>query len=322
LDEGYKGSPAIACARLPRFTLRCLPGSNTRGASYAPSGFTLVEVVVAAAVLITLIIGLSGVFARGVNGFKQAQLLTMAQNLAEFQTEDIKNLAPSVLSQLVSHTYSDINYPYSSSADVACGTLLYDGGSVVEFDDRYCWAYDSGKLQTDFMVDGVTQVGAGFVAGGTTVPAIPTNDDLLLGSNIVIDIYGVDPLIADRVYWRDDLGWYYWSGELKVRHGTPHVGTLFYYRVILQHEAYPLFSRQVRVARYDAATPGGSDVWSASLDEQYRTYQGDTRTKFEYDVTVWYSQNGVDRVLFRSGGTIAQPFARPIASLRGGRIGA
>ena len=91
----HHGPTSVSC---PAWFLR---GSHPRGLSRNQWGFTLVEVVVAAAILLILLIGLAGVFARGVTGFKQAQLVTMAQNLAEFQVEDLKNLAPSVLHQLV-----------------------------------------------------------------------------------------------------------------------------------------------------------------------------------------------------------------------------
>ncbi|MFA4932712.1 MAG: prepilin-type N-terminal cleavage/methylation domain-containing protein [Caldisericia bacterium] len=292
------------------------PGFTPRGLFHNPRGFTLVEVVVAAAILLILIIGLAGMFARGVTGFKQAQLVTMAQNLAEFQVEDIKNLAPSVLNQLVNHSYADVNYPYESVADWPCNET-----HVEPFDDRYCWAYDSGKLQTDFMVDGVTQIGSSsFTAGqpaSAPLPVIPTDAQVLLGSNIVIEVYAddPDPDVGLR-YWYDydTPGWYYlWTdggGQVQRTYVTlaDPANTLVYYRVILQKEAYPLFSRQIRIAQYDADAPDGFEPFD-STETDYRVFLGDARTKFEYEITVWYKQNGADRVLFRSGGTIAVPFA-------------
>ena len=261
-------------------------------------GFTLVELVVAAAILLILLIALAGVFARDVDGFKRAQLLTMAQNLAEFQVEDLKNLAPSVLNQLVLGAYDDVNYPYPTSDATAMAN------------NSLTWMYDSGKLQTDFMVDGVTALGGTFTAGGPTVPAIPTSSDLLLGSNIDVEIYGVDQSSSlDRTYWRPDTMWQYWDGaRWVVLQGSPPDGTVYYYRIVLQHEAFPQFSRQIRIAQYDASFPAGSDPWNTgiTLDRDSTT---DSRREFEYEVTIWYKQNGVNQVLYRTAGTISSPVA-------------
>jgi type II secretory pathway pseudopilin PulG len=289
-------------------------GFNTPGLSRKPRGFTLVEVVVAAAVLIILIIGLSGVFARGVNGFKQAQLMTLGQNLAEFLVEDVKNLAPSVLNQLVLGEdafppigYQNVNYPYPTRDPSAAS---YD--AVARANDHYPWMYDSGKLQTDFKVDGVmTIVGTEttFVAGTTDMPQIPSAEDVLLGSNVVVERYGVGEGTAAPTYWEDSHGWYYWSGETHTDwQGVPPAGTIYYYRIVLQKEAYPQFSRQVRIAEYDRDTPPNRDVWSPSLESLYRTRQGDTRTKYEYEVSIWYTRNGVNSILYRTGGTVGSPF--------------
>jgi len=261
-------------------------------------GFTLVELVVAAAILLILLIALAGVFARDVDGFKRAQLLTMAQNLAEFQVEDLKNLAPSVLNQLVLGAYDDVNYPYPTSDATAMAN------------DSLTWMYDSGKLQTDFMVDGVTALGGTFTAGGRTVPAIPTSSDLLLGSNIDVEIYGVDQSPSlDRTYWRPDTAWQYWDGaQWVVLPGLPPPETVYYYRIVLQHEAFPQFSRQIRIAQYDASFPAGSDPWDTGITS-YRDSTTDSRREFEYEVTIWYKQNGVNQVLYRTAGTISSPVA-------------
>ena len=77
------------------------------GVSHSRPGFTLVESVAATAIMFILLIGLMGMFARGVAGFKNAQLLTFAENLSEFQAEDLKAMAPSVLNHLVEGHYPD-----------------------------------------------------------------------------------------------------------------------------------------------------------------------------------------------------------------------
>jgi hypothetical protein len=201
--------------------------------------------------------------------------------------------------------YQDVNYPYPTR-----DTMADEYDAAARANDEEFWMYDSGKLQTDFMVDGVTLIGTTFVAGTTAMPAIPADTDVLLGSNIVVERYGDNPLTL-LTYWEDSGVWYSWDGVTRTDlPGVPPLGTVYYYRIVLQKEAYPLFSRQVRLVQYDVSTPDGSDVWSTALDETlYRTFQGDARTKFDYEIVIWYNQNGSDRVLFRSGGTLAVPFA-------------
>jgi type II secretory pathway pseudopilin PulG len=271
-------------------------------------GFTLIEVVVAAAILIILLIGLSGVFARGVTGFKGAQLTTMAQNLAEFQIEDLKNLAPSKLDELVRGVFTenpDPNYPNATA-------------------DATTWLYDSGKVQTDFVVDGIDSL-TGTLADGTavaftvpptcagTLPTLPTEDQLLLGNHVVVELYADDPVDTTLRYWYDfDAGtWYYVVTVTGQRVDTvlaDPAGTYPYWRVTLQKEAYPLFSRQVRVAEYDAAAPAGFDPWA---DTGYRSPATDADRKFAYEMTVWYTHGGGDEVLFRTAGTVGDPLFVP-----------
>jgi len=323
--RSYVGSGAV----LSRHDL-----APTHRSSCRRPGFTLVEVVVAAAILIILIIGLSSAFARAVDGFKQAQLLTLAQNLAEFQVEDLKNLAPSVLNQLVLSDeanapvgYHDINYPYPTLDPSATG---YDASAASN--DVRPWMYDSGKLSTDFIVDGIERLGdasLGFVAGwaATEIPLVPTDTEVLLGANIFVRVYLEDA--SGVTYWKESeqYGFYYIDGGTGQRTyvGPPVMppfdpeknGPFYFYQIVLQKEAYPLFSRQIRIAQYDVSLPAGSDPWNtASSLEPYRDSTTDSRREFEYEVTIWYKQNGVDRVLFRAEGTIASPFVLVPAKMR------
>jgi type II secretory pathway pseudopilin PulG len=319
-EEGYKGSSGAVCFGVLRRTLPRSSGFTPQGLSRNPSehvfptrgvfprGFTLVEVVVAAAVLIILIIGLSGVFARGVSGFKQAQLMTLGQNLAEFLVEDVKNLAPSVLNKLVLGEYQNVNYPYPTTDAEA---LTNDG---------YPWMYDSGKLRTDFKLDWIERLGEGFLAGGyaSTVPMLPNDTDVLLGDNIAVRAYIT--MDDGTTYWKDseEDGWYYTDGSGN-RHDLPEAPVQppfqtddphYYYQIVLQKEAYPQFSRRIRIAEYDWDTPLSSDAWDPHLPSEFRDGlpAPTTRSKYEYEVTIWYRRNGIDSVLIRTGGTIGSPF--------------
>jgi prepilin-type N-terminal cleavage/methylation domain-containing protein len=276
----------------------------------ARRGFTLVEVVVAAAILLIVIVGLAGSFARSVAGFKKAQLLTMAQNLAEFQTEDLKNLAPSVLNELVRgqdadppEGYQDVNYPYPTRITTA---PKYD--ATARTNDQRLWMYDSGKLATDFMVDGLVSLGGTFIAGGETIPNVPGPSDILLGSNIVAQIYGIDQYPPELRYWKVGTVWGYYNPAWTPLPGLPPAGTTYYYRVILQHQAFPQFSRQIQIAEYDVSLPTGSDPWDPAITS-YRDPATDPVREFEYRVTIWYKQNGVDSVLYSAEGTIASPLS-------------
>lgn len=279
-------------------------------------------------------------FARGVTGFKQAQLVTMAQNLAEFQVEDLKNIAPSALNELVRGVRDDVNYPYASMP-LSGDPEFTEKKKSYDF-DQTLWGYDSGKIETDFRMDGVEKLLKDRIDDSMAYwidppefeavkPAteiddvpIPTEDQILLGDNIVVEVY-TDDLVLDRRYWydHDTSSWYYlWvdaDGETQRKSVTlaDPANMLVYYHVTLQKEAYPLFSRQIRIAQYDAGAPDSFEPLDINDPGQalYHTSQDGATTKFDYEITIWYKQDGVDRVLFRSGGTVAWP----LASLDAGR---
>jgi hypothetical protein len=113
------------------------------------------------------------VYARGVVGFRQAQLLTLAQNMAEFYVEDIKSMAPTILHQMLSGVNVDSNYP--------------------NVGDTVSWSYDSGRVTTDYVIGGITVLpgDASYVAGGSAEPPLPTNPPLLLGSLVTVGKYSI-----------------------------------------------------------------------------------------------------------------------------------
>jgi type II secretory pathway pseudopilin PulG len=271
-------------------------------------GFTLVEVVVAAAILMILMIALMGSFSAGVAGFKKAQIETLAQNLAEFQAEDLKSMAPSVLNHLVQGTYPGDFYKFDS-----LGNPVYDasGNPVIDTEnplikysnyppavgpgnpgynaDAYyndnslldsstpgnSYMYDSGEVQTDYNLIGVTKVsGSPWVAGDTpsSAPVIP-DGTFLLGTSVEILPY------ADS--------------------GT----TWKYYRVVLHKEAYPLFTKRIRVERINAARMG------QPTDPAYHDYNSDSGTVFAYTITIRFKQGNAVPVLYSTSGTIASPYA-------------
>lgn len=264
--------------------------SRMRGAS---PGFTLVEVVVAAAILMILMIALMGTFSAGVSGFKNAQLMTFAQNLAEFQAEDLKSLPPSVLSGLcegiatgvapgVPTTYT--NYPYATPSTT---DLNYD--ATARANDAKAWVYDSGIVRTDYTITGVdaivkdvsTEYPISYRAGGTTKPATPSDPPLLLGTNILVESYlRTDPVPPDE----------------------------WYYAVRLMHQAYPLFYKRVQIECYDSRNPTYHFV-SDSSQARMNEYVSDARAMFSYTITIRYHQGTSQRTLYETKGVISSPYS-------------
>jgi hypothetical protein len=244
-------------------------------------------------------------FASGVSGFKQAQLLTFAQNLAEFQAEDLKALAPSVLRQLCEGTWNGVpptvdqtltNYPSAVAGDPDNAPAR----NLRPFE------YDSGRRMTDFNIIGVdavvkdkdTDYPLVYRAGGTTVPTLPTNPPLLLGSNIDVESYE--------------------------QTDAPNPSTYFYV-VKLHKEAYPLFTKEIRVVCYDSRTPTAVDPWNPAIAagyhflsapyvsqtsmDAYDVNGGDERAMFAYIITIRYKQGTASRVLYETSGVISAPFS-------------
>jgi prepilin-type N-terminal cleavage/methylation domain-containing protein len=290
--EGYKEGSGAACFGVLRCTSPRRSGF-ARPLARNPRGFTLVEVVVAAAILVILLLALMGSFSAGVTGFKIAQLMTFGQNLAEFQAEDLKSLPSSILRQLCEGIATGVapgvpakytNYPYPT-ADVS--DPAYDDAARVN--DAKAWVYDSGEVQTDFSIVGVdaivkddsTEYPTSYRSGGTTPPLIPTDPPLLLGTSILVE-----------AYLRDD----------------PVPPDEWYYAIRLMHQAYPLFSKRVLVECYDARNPDFHFVSNPSqtvMDE----YVSDARAMFSYTITVFYHQGLSQRTLYETRGIISSPYS-------------
>jgi len=252
-------------------------------------GFTLIEVVVAMAILFIVLIPLMDSFARGVAGFKSAELFTFAQNLAEFQAEDLKSMAPSVLSQLVEGKYPGVYMDDGITPDTSNPLVVYsnykpalkagdlDYNAVTDAagaaNDALYYMYDSGNIATDFNLIGLTKIGGNpYVAGPSLAPELPA-DVPMLGPNIEILPY--EDVNYASTQWR-------------------------YYRAVLHKEAYPLFSKRIQVTRYDA---------------HYLPYKtqhplaGDVSDLFDYTITVSARQSdGSLRVLYVTQGTIGSAF--------------
>lgn len=272
----------------------------SRSARSRRRGFTLVEVVVASAILLILLISLMASFASGVSGFKQAQILTFAQNLAEFQAEDLKALAPSVLRQLCEGTWNGL------PPGVDPALTNYPTPSATTDPDAYIrnarpFEYDSGLQQTDYNIIGITDImtdpSTVYHAGETSEPALPTDPPFLLGSNITVESYAkTDPTSA----------------------------TIYPFVVKLHKEAYPLFTKEIHVVCYEAVTQENVDPWDPSILPAYHFLQspytsqpvmdaydaegGDSAAMFAFTITIRYKLGASSRVLFETTGVISAPY--------------
>jgi len=136
-------------------------------------GFTLIEVMVAMAIFLIVVVAFLGTYYEYYNSLKQLGYRAVGQNLAQIQLEDVRNLSVSVLSILVNGgqwplTYTAPNYP----TDIDPSTSVYD----------------SGKIDGAYRIEHITSI-----LGTTNSPTLPS---LLLPSSII-----VTPVLETTTYY-------------------------------------------------------------------------------------------------------------------------
>lgn len=112
-------------------------------ASHSPdhrSGFTLIEIVVAMAILMVVVLGMLSSYASYYGRVAQERLATTGQNLAQLQLEDVLSLDKSVLYDLaLGGNNIDVNYVntansaspgYPLISDISASSFVYDSGIV------------------------------------------------------------------------------------------------------------------------------------------------------------------------------------------------
>jgi type II secretory pathway pseudopilin PulG len=198
-------------------------------------GFTLVEVVVAFAIMFILVLGLSAGFSYSQRVARQAQLSAMAQNLMDLQVEELRSFSPGTLGRLVDGTLGVdtalVNYPH------------YSVGGVDPDGDKMLYAYDQTS-DTDPATKGVFYV-VNLIdtvekpSGGTpySAPEI-IGGDVLLGSSV-----SVQPV-------------------------TPPLPASPYYNVLFFQDMYPTLARRIRIERIPAGADGNNEyayVYSVAI---------------------------------------------------------
>jgi len=123
----------------------------------AKKGFSLIEVIIALAILMIVVLGLISSYYSYYRNMTDLRIQTIGQNLAQLQLEDVQNLAVSVLGSLVDGgrwptaiSYTVPNYPLDKDSDPS----IYDSGKMedasfrIEHLTNICGTVDSGTLPT------------------------------------------------------------------------------------------------------------------------------------------------------------------------------
>lgn len=105
------------------------------------SGFTLIEIIVAFAILMVVMTGMLGSFSLYYTWTTRNRVRTIGQNLAQLDLEDAMSLPKSILLQLVQGGggYTDRNYIDSSRglSDVNSDPNVYDSGGTNPIDGTF-----------------------------------------------------------------------------------------------------------------------------------------------------------------------------------------
>jgi prepilin-type N-terminal cleavage/methylation domain-containing protein len=137
-------------------------------------GFTLIEVMVAMAIFLIVVLAFLGTYYGYYNSLKQLGYRAVGQNLAQVQLEDVRNLSVSVLGILVDGgqwpttlTYTAPNYPVDTNSSPSI--------------------YDSGKIDGAYRIEHINSVLG--TSDSSTLPSL-----LLPSSIIVSPVQEVGPL--------------------------------------------------------------------------------------------------------------------------------
>ncbi len=143
----------------------------------AKKGFSLIEVIIALAILMIVVLGLLTSYYSYYRNMVDLRIQTIGQNLAQLQLEDVQNLAASVIdSDIIDSTIGYLpNYP----ADADPTENIYSSGQI------------DGSFQIERLTDIVLLDSDGnphdFANGADTVGGIGLDSLLLLPGSIAVD---------------------------------------------------------------------------------------------------------------------------------------
>ena len=186
-------------------------------------GFTLVEVVVAFAIMFILVLGLSAGFAYSQRVFRQSQLSAMSQNLMDLQVEDLRSLSADSLAALVSGSYDAalVNYPHYQDAASHVPAQSYQYDQTLDGDTT-----TNGVFYFINLVDKVVLLRAAIPVTYTAPQTL--GSDVLLGSSVSV--------VVDST-------------------SSPSS----YYSVLFYRDMYPTLARRIHVAQVSGGAAGSTD---------------------------------------------------------------
>ncbi len=151
----------------------------------AKKGFSLIEVIIALAILMIVVLGLLTSYYSYYRNMVDLRIQTIGQNLAQLQLEDVQNLAVSVLVNLVKDNPN--NSPPKGWSTVYT-TPNYPGDT-----DPLTYIYDSEKMaDASFRIEHLINICG--IENSDTLPTL-----LLPGSIEVVPVWVINPDGPD--YW-------------------------------------------------------------------------------------------------------------------------
>lgn len=149
------------------------------------SGFTLVEVVVAFAILLILMVGLLQFYARTLVASRNIYITETAETLAEVQAEDLRSMSVAALAELVKGTSTDVNYPANQVGSATSIRYLSTAGTGQSESEGY--------FASDFKLPHVKSI---VLTNPTPLTAVATADPVPTGSLLLPQSVGIvlDPV--------------------------------------------------------------------------------------------------------------------------------
>lgn len=151
--------------------------SRTRGRS----GFTLLEVLVALAVFMIVVLALISSYFGYNSQMRALRIATIGQNLAQLEMENLRSMSTSVLASLAKGESMDVNYVNTTDPDFP---IRWD-------QDPSDTCYDSGQIDGTFYIPNVASIDLHKPSDMTDIPA------LTLPFNVVT------VSVADNGTWKD-----------------------------------------------------------------------------------------------------------------------
>lgn len=229
-------------------------------------GFTLIEVVVAFAILLILMIGLMQFYARSLVASRNIYITETAETLAEVQAEDLRSMSVAALAELVKGTSTDVNYPANQVGSTTSIRYLSRAGT-----DQ-----TDGYFASDFTLPHVKSI---VLTNPTALTAVATADPVPTGSLLLPQSVSIvkPPLAAGEIPGKDEK-----------------------YRVTVMKSSFPNMYKRVELELVSDGT-FTSDAETVIAAPYTWGSPVPANCVFKYTVSVKWTLGGKDRVYKVSG---------------------